>query len=366
VIVDTNVCCADLSSWGTGAPRRAEIVDRIIEEITPANQVVRRWDTFAHINPAVEASPEWRQQVLNGGQPYDVFHANSLSYANGRLLVSYRELDAVYDIDWSNGSILWKIGGHTDPQSLTVVNDPVFSGGGPFATLCGQHDARDLGDGTITIHDNGTNCSTHCEPHHVCGRPPRAVHYAIDTTARTATLVSSVSDPMAPTSGCCGSARLLTGGDWVADWGEPNDFFTELTSSGQRVYLVKFSQHGLWAYRATPILPGVLTAAELRGAMDTQYPRTPTSVSAPSVTGVPVVGHRLTASHGTWSGTDPISYSYRWQRCEAGCVDIAGADKRKLVLTPSDAGAKIRVIVSAADRAGQARAASPKVGPVRH
>lgn len=259
VAVDTTRCCTDLSSWGSGFPSNASISDPVIEELTPGGQVVWSWDSLDHINPVVETNPQWYNAIQQSGSPYDVFHFNSLSFSNGHILVSYRHLDAVYDINQADSSILWKIGGHTDPQSLTVVNDPVFSGGG---TLCGQHDARDLGDGTITIHDNGTNC----------GRGPRAVHYAIDTTARTATLIGSISDPMAPGSACCGSARLLPNGDWMADWGD-NTFWTELTPSGNRVYLLQYTDPRVFSYRVEPVEPGVFTPAQLRSAMDAQYPR---------------------------------------------------------------------------------------------
>ena len=51
----------------------------------------------------------------------------------------------------------------------------------------------------------------------------------------------------------------------------------------------------------------------------------PTNQSPPSISGQYIVGHDLTADHGTWTGTSPISYSYQWQRCDsdgANCTDI--------------------------------------------
>lgn len=257
VIVDETKCCTDLSSWGAGFPSKATIEDPVIEELNPFNQVVARWDSLAHINPVVETNSQWYSFIQQQGSPYDVFHMNSLDYRNGAVLVSFRHLNAVYDFG-AGGSILWKLGGHQDPQSLTVRNDPVFTAGG---TLCGQHDARNLPDGTITVHDNGSGCS----------RAPRAVHYSIDTTHHTATLLGSVSDSRAPSSFCCGSARLLSGGHWVADWGG-DPLLTELTSTGTPVYTVQWTDPGAFAYRVTPVPSGIYTAAELRSAMNAQYP----------------------------------------------------------------------------------------------
>jgi hypothetical protein len=135
--------------------------------------------------------------------------------------------------------------------------------GDPFNGFGGQHDARLLSDGTtVTVYDDGTGLS----------RPPRAVSYQIDTTASppTATLVEQQTDSLAPSSVCCGSARKLSGGDWVMGWGGTT-VVTEMTSSGDRVFLLQYPT-GTLIYRATPILPGQLDPAALRAGMDAQYP----------------------------------------------------------------------------------------------
>jgi hypothetical protein len=70
------------------------------------------------------------------------------------------------------------------------------------------------------------------------------------------------------------------------------------------------------------------------------------------------------ASTGTWSGTPPTSYAYQWQRCAPGCADISGATGSTLKLARSDLGAKMRVVVTASNTAGTARASSDQVDPV--
>ena len=235
----------------------------MLQEITPGGRLVWYWSTFDHISPSEFDGRFWPTAQSYSAPYYDIYHWNSIELSGSDVIVSYRHLDAVYDINKDGnagnvGSIRWKLGGSHTAQSLTVLNDPVFSSGG---TLCGQHDARVLGDGTLTLHDNGTNC----------GRAPRAVRYRVDAIARTASLVERVTDPDAPLSSCCGSARKLPGGDWVMEWGL-RPFVTELTSTGSRVFKLTFGDN-LFSYRADPIVPGRLARSALRAGMDAQYPR---------------------------------------------------------------------------------------------
>lgn len=181
------------------------------------------------------------------------------------MIVSFRHLNAAYDIQKADGSMVWKLGGSPEPESLVVTGDPVFTAGGGF---CGQHDARVvspdgiLAHGTLSVLDDGTNC----------GGAPRAVRYQINPATHTATLVEQIDDPMAPSSNCCGSARKLPDGNWVFSWGHQS-YFTEMTAAGTRVFLLQYTDSGEFSYRVTPIQPGVYTAIQLRAGMNAQYPR---------------------------------------------------------------------------------------------
>ncbi len=255
-VMVTNVSRADVdfSSWGDGGPGTATLLDHVIQELTPAGDVVWSWDAADHISVA-ETDPQWRAQLVFS--PYDAFHWNSIEATDTGFLVSFRHLDAVYAIDKATGDIDWKLGGTPTPESLAVVDDPVFTGGSHFG---GMHDARRLGDGTVTLFDNGSNL----------GRAPRVVRYRIDEGAGTATMVEQLSDAtVVPTSVCCGSARRLDGGDWVVGWGGTNTV-SELTSTGSRVFLMRFTNGTI--YRAVPVPFGVLDRAALRAGMDAQYP----------------------------------------------------------------------------------------------
>jgi hypothetical protein len=81
----------------------------------------------------------------------------------------------------------------------------------------------------------------------------------------------------------------------------------------------------------------------------------PVNTAAPSVRGTMTVGSVVTADPGSWTGVQPISYSYRWLRCNAqggSCVSIAGATGQTYRLAPADVNRKIRFNVTARNSRG--------------
>ena len=87
----------------------------------------------------------------------------------------------------------------------------------------------------------------------------------------------------------------------------------------------------------------------------------PANTSPPTVSGSAQSGQTLTASAGTWSGTQPISYAYQWQRCDVSggsCAGIAGATGATYVVASGDIGSTLRVAVTASNGFGQSTAAS--------
>ena len=91
----------------------------------------------------------------------------------------------------------------------------------------------------------------------------------------------------------------------------------------------------------------------------------PTNVGEPSISGTARVGQVLRTTRGTWTGTGPISYSYRWFRCDgrgapdaSDCRRITNAADNTYVLREADAGFRIRSQVVAKNVDGSARATS--------
>jgi hypothetical protein len=247
--------CADMSAWGGSA--QMAVMDAEIVELDQSSSVLWTWRTRDHIDLSEAGASGWFPGVGN-----DIIHMNSLEIdgADG-LIFSARHLNAVYRIVKSTGAIDWKLGGTTRPESLTVLGDvrPTAVGANG-QVLSGQHDARRWSDGTISIHDNGTRV----------GRPPSVLRYRLDLTNRTAEVVQEISDDRVSESRCCGSARLLPGGNWLVEWGGA-PFMTELDPSGNPVLTIDYNVGPSFSYRAVAVAAGTVAAATLRNGMDAMY-----------------------------------------------------------------------------------------------
>ena len=58
-------------------------------------------------------------------------------------------------------------------------------------------------------------------------------------------------------------------------------------------------------------------------------PTPPSNLTPPTVSGTPVDGGTLTSTNGVWNGTEPITFTRQWQRCQSiFCSDIPGATVR--------------------------------------
>jgi hypothetical protein len=81
----------------------------------------------------------------------------------------------------------------------------------------------------------------------------------------------------------------------------------------------------------------------------------------PTISGVVKQGEVLTADPGTWTGTQPITFTYQWRRCDtngANCANIIGATSKTYTLTSVDLANRLRVRVRAANSAGATNATS--------
>jgi hypothetical protein len=81
----------------------------------------------------------------------------------------------------------------------------------------------------------------------------------------------------------------------------------------------------------------------------------PSNVNLPTISGVAEQGDVLTASPGTWSGDDPISFTYAWSDGQTGS---------SVTLSAADVSQSLTVTVTGSNAFGQASATSDAVGPI--
>jgi hypothetical protein len=87
----------------------------------------------------------------------------------------------------------------------------------------------------------------------------------------------------------------------------------------------------------------------------------PQNTVSPTISGATRQGETLTADPGTWSGTQPITFTYQWRRCDSNgssCANIIGATSKTYTLTSADVGNALRVAVRGTNTAGSRVAVS--------
>lgn len=117
-------------------------------------------------------------------------------------------------------------------------------------------------------------------------------------------------------------------------------------------------------------------AAPNQTSAQAQY--APANTARPTISDTtPETGQTLTANNGTWTGDQPIVYTYAWLRCNpAGnnCVQIPGANTQTYRVQNADLNNTLRVRVTATNNSGSSsadsaatervRAGVPATGPV--
>ncbi|MER6845922.1 arylsulfotransferase family protein [Streptomyces platensis] len=132
----------DLSPYG--GPADGAILDSEVQEVDLATgELVFSWDILDHVNPA--ESEVAASDASSSGGVWDAYHMNSIDEGpNGELLISARNMWAVYDISRRNGRINWQLGGKK--------SDFTF---GPNADFFWQHDARFRPGNRLSMFDDG-------------------------------------------------------------------------------------------------------------------------------------------------------------------------------------------------------------------
>ena len=207
---------ADLTS--VGGRRDGSIFESIVQEVDVASgRVVWEWHSADHVPVGEGVTPPKETK------PHDYFHVNAVDEDDdGNLLISARNMHAIYKIDKRSGSVLWRLGGTRSDFAM-----------GPGARFAFQHDAERLPDPrspdreTISLFDNEATPKQADES--------RGLVLALDMRARTARVVREYTHPDMLLSIAEGNMQTLPDGHVFVGWG-PERHISEFTHSGRLLF----------------------------------------------------------------------------------------------------------------------------------
>jgi len=262
---------ADLTAFG--GPSDGRVVEGIVQELAlPSGKLLFEWHSLQHV-PLEES---YRTAETPQGN-VDYLHLNSIAVdVDGNLLVSARHTSTVYKLDRRSGRIIWRLGGKDSDFQL-----------GSGARFDFQHDARGHADGTLTLFDNGATGTgaAAAEPF------SRAIALALDTTAKTATLVAEYVPTRPRLTVAMGNLETLPDGGAFVGWGTDGSF-SEIGPDGTTRLDAHFDA-GIATYRA------------FRSAWQGRPLTTPALAVAKNTDGT-------SSAHASWNGaTEVVSWQLR-------------------------------------------------------
>ncbi len=254
------------------------LTDSVIQEVdVKTGLVMWEWHALGHVAPS-----ESFNSVPATAYPWDYIHINSVDPGgSGDVLMSARNMWALYDVDLQTGLIRWRLGGSHSSFRL-----------GPGVRFYWQHDAEFQPGGLISVFDNGSDPPKE--------KQSRGLLLSVDTANHSVSLVKAFVNPTKTLlASSQGDTLSLPGGDWLLGYGGlPN--FTEFDPAGHvlldgtlgrnvqdfRTYLSPWSANGEGS-PAVAVRPGaagtVSVSASWNGATDVAQWRVLAGASATSL-----------------------------------------------------------------------------------
>ncbi len=115
-------------------------------------------------------------------------------------------------------------------------------------------------------------------------------------------------------------------------------------------------------------IAAALAATATSAAAPDRTAAAPMNSDLPKIQGKAEEGETLTATSGSWQGSQPLTYKAQWKRCDklgAGCAPISGANDPAYKLKADDVAHTIRVTVTATNKDGSAKATSRPTAVVK-
>ncbi|QKV90690.1 aryl-sulfate sulfotransferase [Streptomyces sp. NA02950] len=199
-----------------GGPEDGAILDSEVQEVDLATgKLVFSWDMLRHVNPADSEVPA--SDASSSGGVWDAYHLNSIDENDkGELLISSRNMWAIYNISRKSGKIRWQLGGKK--------SDFTFA---PNARFYWQHDARFRPGNRISMFDDG--CCNQPD-----GTPEQQSHGLIlnlDARTHRATVDRSYYHDPALFAPSQGNTQALPNGNQFIGWGQES-YYSEYAGAG--------------------------------------------------------------------------------------------------------------------------------------
>ena len=215
----------DMSQIVPGGRPDAVVAGLIIQELDRAKSVIFQWRSWDHFQ-ITDTVRDLTAATI------DYAHGNAVEPdADGNILISSRHMNEITKINREDGHIIWRLGGKNN--EFAFMNDP--------DGFNHQHSIRRLANGHVILFDNG---NLHTPPY------SRAVEYALDEAAKTATLVWQYRSSPDVFGFAMGSVQRLANGHTVIGWGAAAPALTEVAPDGTKVEEAAFETPGVLSYRA--------------------------------------------------------------------------------------------------------------------
>ncbi len=215
----------DMSKIVSGGDSNALVIGIVIQELDKNKNVVFQWRSFDHFQITDATQEDLTESLI------DYVHSNAIEFdTDGNILLSSRHLDEITKIDHTTGNIIWRWGGKNN--QFTFINDTIH--------FSHQHSIRKTPTGTYILFDNGNF------------RTPafsRALEYALDEKAKTATLIWQYRHTPDVVSIAMGSVQRLSNGNTLIGWGTGTPALTEVRPDGTTALELQFPD-SVVSYRA--------------------------------------------------------------------------------------------------------------------
>jgi hypothetical protein len=245
----------NLSAYGGRASQT--VYSYVVQEIDVATgNVLFSWNSLDHV-PITYSE----YSVPGNGDPFDYFHGNSIALtSDGNLLISGRNVSAVYEVNRTTGAVIWELGGKHSVFALAPSGQQWF---------CYQHDARQPEANVITLFDDGGSGPSSCANH-----ASRGLALTLDTTSHTATITRDLGHNPPLHAAIVGSDQPLPNGDDLVSWGSVPEI-TEFNAAGKSNFDMSLSGQTYRAFRGpwtgTPDYPPAVAARRGTGNAVTVY-----------------------------------------------------------------------------------------------